>query len=253
MSIYVRLLGPVELRVEGGVVNLGPAKRRALLAALAMEANRPIRLTRLTSLLWTDPPPSSAVPNIRNHIMVLRRLLAGRIDARYRAYQLLLAAEELDVNEFLRRANDGRRALRAGDPARAESELAAALRLWRGPVGEDLTAGVELEARLHGLEEHRLQVVEDLVDARLELDHTGDLVPLLREHLAAHALRERAWAQLMLALYRAGDPSGALATYRQAHDLLGARLGVAPGPELADLHRAMLRRAPWLDRTGAIR
>jgi DNA-binding SARP family transcriptional activator len=36
MSFSVRVLGPVELWADGAGVSLGPAKRRALLAALAL-------------------------------------------------------------------------------------------------------------------------------------------------------------------------------------------------------------------------
>jgi DNA-binding SARP family transcriptional activator len=73
MSVEVRLLGPVELRGDDGPVDPGPAKRRALLAALALEANRPVPLNRLTDLLWTGRPPASAIANIRNHVAALRR------------------------------------------------------------------------------------------------------------------------------------------------------------------------------------
>ncbi|WP_433363111.1 AfsR/SARP family transcriptional regulator [Actinoplanes sp. CA-142083] len=247
MSISVRILGPVELWADGAEVSLGPAKRRALLAALAIERNRPVPLGRLTTLLWSDAAPASAVANIRNHVVMLRRVLRSRIVSRNSAYQLVLNADELDLTEFETLAESGRRSVRAGDPARAEPDLAASLRLWRGPAGDGVTRGTELEQRLQGLDQHRLQVVEDLAEVRLVLGHAGDLVPLLREHLAGHPLRERAWAQLMLALYRAGDLGAALAAYREAHELLRRQLGVDPGAELIALHQAMLERSPRLD------
>jgi len=240
LSIRVRLLGPVQLWVDGAEVELGPVKRRALLAALALERNRPIRLTQLTGLLWAGPPPASAVPNIRNHIVALRRLLGGRILSHQQAYQLVLDAEELDLTEFQRLAEGGRRMVRGGDPGRAEPELAAALALWRAPAGQGVTRGTELERRLQTVDQQRLQVVEDLADVRLRLGHTGDLVPMLRDHLSEQPLRERAWAQLMLAYYRSGKPEAALAAYREAHEVLRRQLGAGPGPELIALHRAIL-------------
>ncbi|MBG0564026.1 AfsR/SARP family transcriptional regulator [Actinoplanes aureus] len=246
MSIEVRLLGPVELRGDDGLADPGPAKRRAVLAALALEANRPVRLNRLTELLWTGRPPASAVANIRNHVAALRRTLGNRIVSRHSAYQLNLAPHELDVTEFRRLAEGGRGALAIGEAGRAEPDLAAALRLWRGPAGHGLPRGT-LDVLLAGLEADRLRVLEDLVEARLKLGYTGELAPMLRDHLAAHPLRERAWAQLMLALYRAGDLGSALAAYRQAQATLHAQLGVDPGSELAALHVAMLERAPRLD------
>ncbi|MEU4423281.1 AfsR/SARP family transcriptional regulator [Actinoplanes sp. NPDC024001] len=251
MSIEVRLLGPVELRGEHGPVHSGPAKRRAVLAALALEANRPVTLHRLTELLWAGEPPPSAVANIRNHVAALRRTLGGRLVSRHGAYQLDLDPYELDVTEFRRLADSGRGALALGEARRAEPDLAAALRLWRGPAGHGLPRGAALDVLLAGLETDRLRTVEDLIEARLRLGHAGELAAILREHLAAHPLRERAWGQLMLALYRAGDVGAALAAYRQAQATLQVQLGVDPGGELAELHVAMLERAPRLDHPGA--
>ncbi|BBH69350.1 hypothetical protein ACTI_60350 [Actinoplanes sp. OR16] len=247
MSIMVRLLGPVELRGEDGPVDPGPAKRRAVLAALALHADRPVTLNRLTDLLWAGEPPASAVANIRNHVAALRRTVGDRLVSRLGAYQLVLAPHELDVTEFQQLADRGRAALAAGEATRAEPELAAALRLWRGPAGSGLPAGAGLDALLAGLEADRQRVLEDLIDARLDLGYAGELVPPLRDHLAGHPLRERAWAQLMLALYRTGDLAAALSAYRQAQSELRSQLGVDPGRELADLHAAMLDRAPRLD------
>ncbi|MEV6301229.1 AfsR/SARP family transcriptional regulator [Actinoplanes sp. NPDC051861] len=247
MSIEVRLLGPVELRGEDGPGDPGPARRRAVLAALALEANRPVTLHRLTELLWAGSPPASAVANIRSHVAKLRRTLGGRIVSRHGAYQVNLAPHELDVTEFRRLAGRGRDALARGESGPAESDLADALRLWRGPAGHGMPRGAALDVLLAGLEVDRLRTLEDLVDARLQRGHTGELVTVLREHLAAHPLRERAWAQLMLALYRAGDLGAALAAYRQAQAVLHAQLGIDPSSELAALHVAMLERAPRLD------
>ncbi|GAA4598850.1 DNA-binding SARP family transcriptional activator [Actinoplanes octamycinicus] len=247
MSVQVRLLGPVELRGDRGPADPGPAKRRAVLVALALEANRPVPVSRLVELLWSGRPPASAVANLRNHIAALRCALGTRIVSRHGAYRLDLAPHELDLAEFHRLAERGRNALALGDPARAEPDLAAALRLWRGPAGHGLPRGATLDVLLTGLEADRLRVVEDLTEARLELGQAGELVSTLHDHLVAHPLRERAWAQLMLARYRAGDLGAALATYRQAEAALHGQLGVDPGSELTGLHRAMLERAAWLE------
>ena len=247
MNIEVRLLGPVELRVDGNPVYAGPAKRRAVLAALALDANRPVPLDRLTEMLWSERPPRSAIANIRNHVAALRRTVGSRLVSRPGAYQLTLGPGELDAADFRQLSETGHDALVRGVPGRAEPSLAAALRLWRGPAGQGLPRGPALDAPLAGLEAERLRVVEDLVRARLQLGYAGELVPMLREHLAAHPLREQAWAQLMLALYRAGDLGGALSAYREARATLHAQLGIDPGAELAELHVAMLARSPRLD------
>ncbi|WP_121156522.1 AfsR/SARP family transcriptional regulator [Micromonospora pisi] len=187
------------------------------------------------------------VANLRTHAAALRRILGDRIVARSGGYELRVASGEFDVEEFLRLADQGRAALSAGEAAQALPLLTAALRLWRGPAGDGLQRGTALDGQLTRLDEERLRVVEDQVEARLaQAEHTA-VLGLLRQHLALYPLRERAWGQLMLALYRSGDAAAALRAYQEARDALDDQLGMEPGPNLDRLHRAVLDRAPELD------
>ncbi|MCQ7029819.1 hypothetical protein MRO55_25270, partial [Escherichia coli] len=60
-------------------------------------------------------------------------------------------------------------------------------------------------------------------------------------------LRERLHGQRMLALYRAGRQSEALAAYRAARTDLVEQIGVEPGAELRRLHDRILAQDPALD------
>ena len=71
-------------------------------------------------------------------------------------------------------------------------------------------------------------------------------MPTLRAAVAEDPLRERAWAQLMVALYRCGRQADALAAYRAAQRAL-AELGLAPGPQLRELERMVLLQDAALD------
>ncbi|MEH0825752.1 MULTISPECIES: AfsR/SARP family transcriptional regulator [unclassified Micromonospora] len=173
-------------------------------------------------------------------------MLGDRLVARPNAYELQLAPQELDVIEFQRLAEEGHSRLATEDSIGAISTLTAALAQWRGAAGDGLPRGTALDNRWASLNEQRLQVFEELTEARLAGGRHGDLLPELREHLAAHPLRERAWGHLMLALYRCGDVPAALAAYRDARTSIGEQLGIEPGEELAVLHRAILGRAPEL-------
>ncbi|MFJ8582048.1 BTAD domain-containing putative transcriptional regulator [Micromonospora sp. NPDC093277] len=246
MELQIRLLGTVELVVGGQVVTPGAAKRRAVLAGLASEANRSVSLPRLAQMVWSDNPPASATANLRTHAAGLRRTLGDRLVARPQAYELRLAPHELDVTEFQRLAGEGQALLASADPANAIRTLTAALAQWRGGPAEGLPRGTTLDNWWSSLDEQRLRVFEELAEARLAAGEHAHLLSELRGHLAAHPLRERAWGQLMLALYRCGDVPAALTVYRDARAVLGEQLGLEPGEELANLHRAMLDRAPEL-------
>src|SRR5262245_60954766 len=250
MSYEFHVLGPVELLREHRVVSLGPAKRRAMLTALALDANRPVSLTRLAEALWSGSPPRSATANLRTHAAALRRVLNGRLVGRDRAYQLRIEPGELDAAEFARLAAAGRSALAGGDMPTAVSRLAAALAQWRGTATEGLPRGTALDARLLALEEQRLDVFEDYAHARLASHADPDLVTELRRHLGQHPLRERAWGQLMVLLYRSGNVAAALAAYADARAALTEQLGIEPGQELTNLLRAVLDRDPALDDGG---
>ena len=65
-----------------------------------------------------------------------------------------------------------------------------------------------------------------------------------------HPYRERAWGQLMLALYQAGRPADALAAYGRVRLVLATELGLEPGPALRELERSILAHDPHLVRTG---
>ena len=56
----VRLLGPLEVRLGDGPVDLGPRKQRAVLAMLALDAGRTVSVDRLAEGLWGDRLPPSA-------------------------------------------------------------------------------------------------------------------------------------------------------------------------------------------------
>ena len=54
----------------------------------------------------------------------------------------------------------------------------------------------------------------------------------------------------MLAFYRSGRQAESLESYRAGRELLVEELGIEPRRELRDLHEAILRQDPQLDRSA---
>jgi DNA-binding SARP family transcriptional activator len=261
------VLGRLETRDGTGAL-LVPAtrKQRVLLAALLLHANRPVGRDRLVDLLWGVAPPRSAVANLYTYVAQLRKLLAttlprtgpdtGRADRdgplRLRAecggYALSVTPDELDLLRFERLVEQGCQALTAGRHAAAAERLTRAVGLWRGRPLEDLPVPDELLPALARLEEQRLAAVEDCVEARLALGRHAELAAEVRALTEAHPLRERLWAQRMLAEYRAGRQSDALASYRQLYRILDHQVGVRPGEPVQRLHQQILTADPALNR-----
>ncbi len=243
------MLGPLEvLDDHGRPLAVGGGRRRALLGLLLVRANELVTSERLMRELWGETPPPTAPKMVHNGVSALRRSLGldGRLETRGSAYRLRVEEGERDIDRFEALVAHGRARL-ARDPGAAEEALREALALWRGEPLADLAYESFAQPEIARLEEARLAAFEARVDASLALGRHAEAVAELEAAVAAEPLRERLHGQLMLALYRCGRQSDALAAYRRARTVLVGRIGVEPGPELRALQAAVLAQDPSLD------
>ncbi len=242
----IRLLGPFEVQLGEQSVTVGSAKQRALLALLALNVGRVVTVDRLIEGLWGDSASPETLNALQHHISRLRKLVSPCLLTRPPGYVLDLPSAEVDALRFAELVREARVALQRGDVADARALFRAAFLLWRGsPLLEfvDHDWARQEAARLENL---YLDAIEDRIDADLAARSSAELVDELRALTAEHRFRERLWGQLMLALYRAGRQTDALATYQQARQVLAEEHGVDPGPELVRLEAAILAHDPDL-------
>ena len=245
-----RVLGSLEvLDGTGQRVPLGGTRQQTVLGSLLLRVGETVSLERLVDELW-EKPPETAAKTVQVYISRLRRILSPRaIESRSGGYALLLDGDRLDLTQFERLSDEGRAALSATDWERAASLLREALALWRGPALGGLSAE-PLRREAERLEESRLEVLEDRVEADLARGREREVVPELRALVAEHPFRERLRAQLMRGLYAAGRQAEALEVYRQTRTLLDEELGLEPGAELRELERRMLAHDRELEAAG---
>lgn len=242
-----RILGPLEV-VEGTtVLRIAPGRERRLLLLLLIHVSRPVAVSSIIDALWPDEPPSSAQKVVQNYVLRLRKAL-GADAIRTVADGYSIAADPSSVDacvaaDRLRRAAD---ALAAGDADAAADLASSALALWRGDALSDVRSELFAKPEIARLDELRLTGIEDAFDASLDSGRHDALVPELRQHVAEHPLRERPRAQLMLALYRTGRQSDALAEYHAARAILREQ-GLEPARRLRELEAAMLRHDESLE------
>src|SRR5919204_3457520 len=238
--MHFRILGPLEVSEAGRPVLLPGAKARAVLAILLLRANEVVSSDRLIDELWGGAPPETAVNTLQVYVSQLRKALAagnregaGKIlVTRSPGYMMRLEPGQLDLEEFERLVADGRAAADGGDPGTASALLQQALSLWRGPPLADLAFEPSTQVEIGRLEELRLAVLEERLDADIALGRDAAIVPELEALVAQHPLRERLGRHLLLALYRSGRQAEALAVYQATRRELVDELGIDPSPEL---------------------
>lgn len=251
MTIF-RILGPVEVWADERQLTLGGPRQLALLAFLAMHANRAVSSDALIDAVW-GAERAGASKRLQVAIARLRRAIApvdrGRED-RLRTvtggYLLSVGPGELDAELFRVGVEDGRRALAAGEPERAGDLLREVLGLWRGPPLAEVAFEEFAQNEIRRLEELRLVALEARIDADLQLGHQVEVLGELEALLAEQPTREFIAGRLMLALYQCGRQAEALAVYQRTRNQLANELGLEPGPALKALQNQILEQAPSL-------
>ena len=229
-QMEIRLLGPLEVLVGGSAVPLGGAEApgRAGRAGAAHRFGRLHRRLRVDVVgrpndpdrgqgppgLHLDPPRH---PGGRGHRDDTAGVPAARLEGPRRHLPIRAASRT------------GARPCSPPDTRRsAVAEFARALELWRGEPLPDLTEGPVGAGEVARLSERRASTEEDLFEGRLQLgDHQG-VLPDLKAAVEEEPLRERRWAQLMLAMYRSGRQVEALQTFQRYRTILAEEHGVEP-------------------------
>lgn len=192
------LLGAVEVRDEGALVDVGHVRRRSVLAALLVEEGRPLPVDRLLDRVWGERAPLRARETLYGYVSKLRKLLRLDIERSPAGYHLAVDPEQVDLFR-----------LRAFVRAR---DLDAALGLWRGRAVDGLESPW-FDTLRQSLHAERLAAELDRNDVALADGRHAALLPSLRALAGEHPHDERVAAQLMLALHRSGNDGEALRHY----------------------------------------
>jgi DNA-binding SARP family transcriptional activator/tetratricopeptide (TPR) repeat protein len=243
------ILGPVEVR-DGDVI-LGPAVRpqqNVVLAALLVDAGRPVPVERLVERVWGDEPPEHARRTLHTHVARIRRLLARgqgpdpvRLTRLAGGYHLVVDPGQVDLHRFHRLVDEAR------DDRHGTEEQALlwrrALTLWRGEPLAGL-AGEWAARTRERLDSLRVDATVSWADVELRAGRPELVIDQLSRLVHEHPLLEKPVAALMRALAADGRTSEALEHYAAARRRLADELGTDPGAELSALHTALLRETP---------
>ncbi len=251
-AVRIGLLGPLVVTNNGVSVDVGGPKAQAVLVTLAHHLDEIVRIDTLFGALWGDEPPQSARNVIQVRVSGLRRALGPSLEYRPESAGYVLESTHIAVDavEFEQLVESAEQLL-DDDPAGALRLIDDAVKLWRGdPVAAELDIR-PLDSRLAALREMRIRAQSMRLDARLRLGQHGACCADAEALADEHPYREDIRALHLLALYRSGRQTEALAAFRRTRDLLVDELGVDPGPNLQTLHRQILEQDEDLDPSPA--
>ena len=195
--VRFRVLGSLEVEVDGVAAELGGTRQRTVLAVLLLHANEPVATDRLVSESWGEDAPASATKTAQVYVSRLRGALGNdTLTATPGGYLLGVAPGALDTDEL----EELRARAREADPREAGRLLREGLALWRGPPYADLRYEEALQPEIRRLDELRLATLEERIEADLAAGEASQLVAELEALVGEHPHRERLRGFLMLAL-----------------------------------------------------
>ncbi|MEV4319545.1 BTAD domain-containing putative transcriptional regulator [Actinocrispum sp. NPDC049592] len=248
--VRFEVLGPLSIVGAENRLQLRALRQRTILAVLLLDANRVVSSETLIDAVWDDAPPATARSQVHICVSAIRGVLrefgaAELIETEPMGYRIRIADDRLDARRFARLTAQATQLAGRGQIADAAALQRQALELWRGPALGDV-AGPVVATTAARLDEERLAAQENCVDWELGMNRHRELISELVERVAAHPLRERSRAQLMLALHRSGRQAEALETFRNVRKELIDQLGLEPGEQLRRLEAQILADDPRL-------
>lgn len=144
--VEVRVLGPLEVLVDGEPVAGDDVSRRRVRSVLAVLAIAgPLRRARLADLLWPDLDPVAAGRNMRVTLTRVRSALGARDALRTDGDLIGLAPHvDVDLGRFEADLDAAAAAEGAGDPLGHVAALERACARWRGEPLTDADAIAEM-------------------------------------------------------------------------------------------------------------
>lgn len=249
-GLWLQLLGPLAVQVDGAVVAIGSARQRLLLGVLGLSPNTPVSQDALVETVWQGQPPENAAELLRMDVSRLRRRLRRRAEpdgppvlaATAGGYQLTVSENQLDLLMFGGLADRARQAGGDGDPDRVCRLFDEAMSLWRGEPVADL-ASLRTHPAVAALSQRWRRAVVEYAETATAVGRHDQVLPLLWRVVEADPLHEAAHARLIAALAAAGQHAEASAVFEAVRHRLADQLGTDPGPELQSAHELAHRGA----------
>ncbi len=247
--LSLSLLGPFQAALDGNPVTAFESdKVRALLAYLAVEADRPHRRDKLAGLLWPERPNRDARSNLRYALYNLRQAIGDRqatppfLHVSRQTIQFNGDSESwVDVMAFTNRLEPSRR---------TDGDLEEAIDLYRGEflegfyVGDSAPFEEWVLFKREQLRRQAMSTLRHLATTYEERRQYGRALPYAWRRVELEPWQEQAHRQLMRLLALDGQRGAALAQYEACRRALAEELSVEPAEETTRLYEQIRHREP---------
>lgn len=252
--LRVFALGP--LRVEAGRrrLDLGAwrsARALRLFQLLLVHRFRWVARDQLIETLWPDGDPAKGTNNLRQSVLLLRRVLDPDDDDGRRSRHILVHNEacrlepgegaSYDVTEFEETLQLAEKARRSSDSGESERHLRRAIELYRGPfLAESPYEEFAADDR-ERLRDLFLRGVRRLLVVLSETEKWEEGAAFARRGLAEDPYEEDLHHRLVEAHERLGHKQEALAAYHRYEEMMIRELDLLPSERMKELADRVVR------------
>ena len=249
--LTVHLLGNMRVSVNDAPIDSWSSRRgRSLFAYLLTHRDAWQQREVLMEVFWPESRPEAARNSLNVAMHGLRQILRTAtnvpvivfVGTAYRIHPDVCVW--VDVEEFDRRVEDGRRHEAAGDIDDAMRNYESAAALCRGTFLADYPYedwAVRLRERLRLA---RLDTLDRLSSLYYGLGRYAAASTLCRQIIDDDPCREDAHRQLMRCYSRQGQPHLALLQYRACVSVLEEELGIQPSAATVEVRDRMMHHDP---------
>jgi DNA-binding SARP family transcriptional activator len=248
-SLQVRLLGHVDVVIDGHVVDLPGRLQRAALAGLALSGPTPASATWLQDVTWGRSQPTDPAASLRVMMTRLRKLLGSsghRVASQGNGYVFDLGVDELDVSMLtasIDRAADALATSRIRDALNYAERATSLVRST--PLG-DVGDIVQLQGDVARLAEMSRRAQYLYAQCLMKSGQPEPAVTVLSRLMAQSPMDERVARDGAVALFRCDRQADALAVLRGLREALLTGLGISPSKATNEVEMAILRHDPLL-------
>lgn len=245
----IRMLGSVNVTVQGRPVGPSSSRAKLLLAALAWQPNEYVSDEVAIDRIWGDELPQRPRDTLYTCANRLRKCLdaandqtfTGRVTRHRGGYVLECDPDAIDLHQFRHLASSAQDAAHRDDDRGAADLFGHAMAVWSGTALCDVDS-LWAERVRTALERELLTTRIGWARSGLELGRQAELLPHLSSLVEENPFDEAIAGLHMLALHRSGRQKEAWEFYARLRNRLVEHLGEEPGSELQELHRTLLQR-----------